>query len=353
MNTSGDFQITTQGDNRLKDVSERMRGEFDAGMAHSPERLTIREFLSWFSYTKRGSWINRHIRNKMEEFGLRTVPDFESGWFGATISINLDSDAVSGLESSDEPVDPTVRIGTLEAANREPTSVKPDNQVTAATTLMQLNDFSQLPVMTSERDVKGVISWKSICTRLSSGRECELVRHCMDPVAREISIDAPMFDAVEDISQHGYVLVRGQLNTITGIVTASDIAAQFSELAGPFLLIGEIEGYLRSIVHRKFTPDELKAASHGSESGSPIEGSADLTFGGYCRLMEAPKNWKKLRLTVDRVEFVKYLDTVRQIRNDVMHFNPDGLDQAQKDKLRNGAMFFRNLSRLGALESPP
>ena len=351
-NRIGDSPITTQGDNRLKQIAERMKGEIEADVLHSPERVTIRELLSWFSYTKRGSWINRHIRNKMEELDLRTVPDFESGWFDATVSIGLDPDAVTGLESSDEPIDPTVRIGTLDAANRKPTSVKPDNSLKVATTLMQLNDFSQLPVMTGERDVKGIISWKSIGTRLSSGRECELVRHCMDPVAREISIDAPMFDAVEDISQHGYVLVRGQQNTITGIVTASDFAGQFSELAGPFLLIGEIEGYLRSIVHRKFTLGELQKASYGSESGTTIEGSADLTFGGYCRLMQDPNNWKKLRLTIDRGEFVKYLDAVRQIRNDVMHFNPDGLDQEHKDKLRNGAMFFRNLSRLGALETP-
>ena len=141
-----------------------MKGEIDAGVAHAPERVTIREFLSWFSYTKRGSWINRHIRNKMEELDLRTVPDFESGWFGATISIGLDPEAVAGLESSDESVDPTVRIGTLEAANRKPTSVKPDNPLKVATTLMQLSDFSQLPVMTGEYNVKGVISWKSIGT---------------------------------------------------------------------------------------------------------------------------------------------------------------------------------------------
>jgi CBS domain-containing protein len=341
-----------QGDERLIALSKRMKGEIDAGVAHAPERVTIREFLSWFSYTKRGSWINRHIRNKMEELDLRTVPDFESGWFGATISIGLDPEAVAGLESSDESVDPTVRIGTLEAANRKPTSVKPDNPLKVATTLMQLSDFSQLPVMTGEYNVKGVISWKSIGTRFSSGRECELVRHCMDPVSREIGIDAPMFDAIEDISQHGYVLVRGLQNNITGIVTASDFAGQFSELAGPFLLIGEIEGYLRSIVHRKFTLGELQKASYGSESGPPIEGSADLTFGGYCRLMQSPNNWKKLRLTIDRGEFVKYMDEVREIRNAVMHFNPDGLDQDHKDKLRNGAMFFRNLSRLAALESP-
>ena len=342
-----------QGDERLKVLSKRMKGEIDAEMAHTPERLTIREFLSWFSYAKRGSWINRHIRNKMEELDLRTVPDFESEWFDATISIDLDPEAVAGLESTDEPVDPTVRIGTLEAANRKPTSVKRDNPLKVATTLMQLNDFSQLPVMSNERNVKGIISWKSIGTRFSSGRECKLVRHCMDPDAREISIDAPMFDAIGDISQHGYVLVRGLHNNISGIVTASDFAGQFSELAGPFLLVGEIEGYLRSMVHRKFTLEELQKASYGAESGNSVEGSADLTFGGYCRLMQDPNNWNKLRLTIDRGAFVKYLDAVRQIRNDVMHFNPDGLDQEQKDKLRNGAMFFRNMSRLGALEAPP
>ena len=348
----GSSLFTMQGDERLVALSKRMKGEVDAELAHTPERLTVREFLGWFSYTKRGSWINRHIRNKMEELDLRTVPDFESGWFGATISISLDPEAVAGIESSDETVDPTVRIGTLEAANRKPTSVKPDNPLTVATTLMQLNDFSQLPVMTSDYNVKGIISWKSIGTRLSSGHECTFVRHCMDPVAREISIDAPMFDAIGDISQHGYVLVRGLHNKISGIVTASDFAGQFSELAGPFLLIGEIEGYLRSIIHRKFTLEELQKAGYGADSGNPIEGSADLTFGGYCRLMQDQNNWKKLRLTIDRGEFVKYLDAVRQIRNDVMHFNPDGLDQEHKDKLRNGAMFFRNLSRLGALEAP-
>ena len=330
-----------------------MKDEIDGGAAHTPERVTVREFLVWFGYAMRGSRINRHIRNKMEELDLRTVPDFESGWFGATISIELDPDAVAGIESSGEPVDPTVRIGRLDTANRRPTSVKPDNPLKVAITLMQLNDFSQLPVMTNERDVKGIISWKSIGTCFSSGRECDSVRHCMDPVVREISIDAPLFDAVGDISQHGYVLVRGGNQKITGIVTASDFSEQFSELAGPFVLIGEIEGYLRRIVRRKFTREEMEEASSGSEGGHPIEGSADLTFGGYCQLLGNPDRWKKLRLSIDRGVFVKYLDAVREIRNDVMHFNPDGLDQEHKEKLRNGAMFFRNLSRMGALEAPP
>ena len=108
-----------------------------------------------------------------------------------------------------------------------------------AVTIMQLNDFSQLPVMTNERSVKGVVSWKSITARTSLGQPSESVRQCMDP-EQVIDISTPLLDAVEVIQRHDYVLVKDSTNRITGIVTASDIAQQFSQLSSPFLLIGEI-----------------------------------------------------------------------------------------------------------------
>src|SRR5208283_215868 len=51
--------------------------------------------------------------------------------------------------------DPTYRVGKLAAANRSPVSVKPDGSIAEATTLMLMNDFSQLPVMQSDVSVKG------------------------------------------------------------------------------------------------------------------------------------------------------------------------------------------------------
>ena len=78
--------------------------------------------------------------------------------------------------------------------------------------------------------------------------KCELVRECMGP-AREIESKAPLFEAVGVISEHGYVLVRGQDRTITGIVTASDVVDQFEQIARPFLLVGEIEEYLRRLIY--------------------------------------------------------------------------------------------------------
>ena len=132
---------------------------------------------------------------------------------------------------------------------------------------MQLHDYSQLPVMTNERDVKGMISWKSIGASLSLERQCEFVRQCMDP-AEVIPISTPLFDALGTIAVHGYVLVQDTNRAITGIVTASDLSTQFMGLAGPFLLIGEIEGHLRQLIHRKFTVEQMRAASTPSEGGT-------------------------------------------------------------------------------------
>ncbi len=284
----------------------------------------------------------------MEELDIRTVPDFEFVYIDTRIRFELVLDEDSESETSDGPDDPTVRIGILVAANQIPTSVKPDKPLCVATTLMQMKDYSQLPVMVNERDVKGVISWKSIGYRLALGHECNLVRECMDP-ASEIPIDAPLFDAIGDISEYGYVLVRGIDRSITGIVTASDVGHQFMQLTGPFLAISEIEGHLRRLLHRKFTVDELRKSSLKHEDNKSIEGLADMTFGGYVCLLESPNNWSRLNLSVDRSTFTKHLDRVRKIRNDVMHFDPDGLEPEHEMTLQDLARFFRDLVRMGKI----
>ncbi len=332
-----------RGDEWLESLSEKMKADVSKGAAPTPCRLKIREFLDRYGYSRRGPWIVSHIRNKLEELDLRTSPDFEFGWFDSTISVEL----APGDGDVQSPEDPTHRIGVLDAANSPPVTVGPDDPLSVATTVMQLRGFSQLPVMQGERTVKGVISWKSIGARASLDHDRGLVREWMDP-AEEVSISTPLFEAISAIRKHGYVLVRGEDNSITGIVTASDVSQQFIQLASPFLLIGEIEGQLRRLIHGKFTVEELREAApeHRWES---IAGSADLTLGEFCRLLENPDRWGRLNLSIDRQAFVKHLDSVRKLRNDVMHFNPDGLSQEDIKKLQDLAQFFRDLVRIGAV----
>lgn len=329
----------------LQSIASGMKDAIANGAAPTPERLTIRQLLEKFGYSRRGSWIVGHIRNGFERFNLTTDLDLWVGWLDSHLTIQLDSGG-SGVPTGHVPPDPTHRIGSLEAANRSPLSVKPDSPLCEATTIMQLHDYSQLPVMQGEREVRGVISWKSIGERLSLGRQCEFVRQCMDS-AQVVRDTMPLAEAITTIAEHGYVLVQGTDRKISGIVTASDLSFQFMQLAGPFLFIGEIEGRLRNLIHGRFTLELLQAAS-GPEGGRPIEGSGDLTLGGYCSLLENRDNWERLGLNIDRVEFVKHLDAVREIRNNVMHFNPDGPSDEDTKKLRDIARFFDNLERISA-----
>ncbi len=329
----------------LENQAKKMKTQAESGVAPDKIRLTVREFMAKFDYFKRSSRINRRILNKLDELKLRTVPSFETAWFDATISIEMD---VEDDSSGDSP-DPTIRIGILPAANNAPVSVKPDDSVSRAITIMQLNDFSQLPAMQNERTVKGVVSWKSIAVRTSLGQPSEFVRQCMD-TEEVIDISMPLLDAVEVIQRHDYVLVKDSTDKITGIVTASDIAQEFSKLSSPFLLVGEIEGRLRRLLHGKFTLEQLKSVSRSAEGEKPIEGLADLTFGGYVRILQNEKHWNRLKLSgIDRKEFVERLDIAREIRNDVMHFNPEGLDDSQRSELEKVARFFRYLESIGAI----
>ena len=330
----------------LSEIAERMKAQIASAAAATPERLTVREFVGKFGYVKRGAYIANKIRNDLEKLDLRTNPDFEGVYMGSTIAIEFHSDATDSA-SPPEPDSATHRIGMLEAANKRPVSVNPEDPLEKATTIMRIHDYSRLPVMISEREVKGVISWQSIGRSLSLGQQkCEYVRHCMDP-AREISFNTPLFNVIGGIAEHGYVLVRGEDKVITGIVTSGDISNQFMQLAGPFLLIGEIEGHLRRLAHGKFQVEEMQNAS--PEGQGNINGLADLTLGGYCRILENPEHWGRLNLNIDRKEFVKHLDSVRKIRNDIMHFNPDGLSDEDINTLKASTRFLANLVSVGAI----
>ena len=80
---------TEQGVKKLEEVAKRMKAETSVQARPSPERVTAREFIAWFGFKRRSQWLVSLVRNKMEELGLRTVPDFERLWIDAEISIEL------------------------------------------------------------------------------------------------------------------------------------------------------------------------------------------------------------------------------------------------------------------------
>ena len=62
-------------------------------------------------------------------------------------------------------------------------------------------------------------------------------------------------------------------------------------------------------------------------------------------MLDEPKNWDKLTLKIDRKTFIGELNRVRTIRNDVMHFDPDGVAPDELTILRKFLKFLNDLEK--------
>jgi hypothetical protein len=340
--------------------------------------VSVREFLLWFNAQRRGYWVVERIKQILGEFNLVTEPDFESAYIDSNISFRLGPESIAPIDEADSAMetldsslvntlggssspptvtvdsvgsshtyaDPTYKISKLAAANKKPVCVTPDQSLKEAVTIMLMHGFSQLPVMTGERSLKGVISWLSIGTRLALEREGSYVREFMDD-PQVIYSGASIFDAVPVIVEHQYVLIRSHDNIITGIVTASDLSFQFQQLAEPFLLLGEIENHIRRIIGSKLESSQIATALGPSDTSRGVTDVSDLTFGEYIRIFQNEANWSRIGVPIDRTKFCSQLDSVRLIRNDVMHFDPDGLPEENLREIRVFARFLQRLQGVG------
>lgn len=344
----------------MNNVPEQLRVVAEKVSKGERQKETVRTLLSWFGQHRRGLHVVNNVRSVLEELHIKTEPDFELAFFDAPVDFISISDhnqnQVAGLTSP--PInkeatgridgegrlstDPVMRVDILEAANRKNLcTVTRDTPLEEATTLMSTRHFSQLPVLQGLRDMKvEMISWKSIGEQMAWGRECKFVRDCTEH-AEIIPWNTPLITAVSKIVEHQVVLVRGQENTITGLLTTTDIALEFRKLSEPFLLLGEIENHVRRIILGKFSTEDLAAAKNPRDINRDVGSISDLTLGEYIRLLENPDNWKRLTCKLDRKTFIERLEAVRRIRNDVMHFHPDPVEQEDIELLQEIARFFR------------
>lgn len=325
--------------------------------------VSIRSFLSWFNVQRRTRLNVEYIDDKLEKVGVRTVPSYTDTWVDNSVTFEfVKTGAASGdTKSPKEPSpsqnddrlehatsdDPSFKIGKIITPDSAPVFVKPNASLQEATTIMLARNFSQVPVMINERDVKGVVSWTTIGARVAANVTGPDVQVFMDE-PREISASATFFDAIRVIREADYVLVRAPDRRIVGIVTATDIAEQFEIISTPFLLLTEIENHLRSLIAKKLTKADIKRACNPEHLPENLSATSDLTFGNLVRILEHAENWKKLNLQLDRATFCSELATINRIRNDVMHFDPDPLTDQNLAILRNVSRLFDGLRSMGA-----
>jgi hypothetical protein len=113
------------------------------------------------------------------------------------------------------------------------------------------------------------------------------------------------------------------------------------------LLLGEIENHIRRILSERFSKEDFEAVRDPEDAERKVDDVSDLTFGEYIRLLENSDRWQKLSIPIDRMTFVRELDLVRKIRNDIMHFDPDPIPDADMDRLRDFANFLKRLHQIG------
>jgi predicted transcriptional regulator len=363
-------------------------------------RVRVRRLLELVDAERRGWAITRRIASTLEQYGLRTDPDFQDAWIDGLVAIRLiaggetentgggtgDNESETQLETGpngaladhiedgpgaeqtlpaveiapvaevlsvpmgdvglvEVPVssspDPIIRISSIPSANRGVMSVLLTDDIEKATTLMSFEGYSQLAIMQGAREVRGMITWESIARRSMLAPEPETVADCRTD-AHVIDSDAGLFDALPTIERYGYVLVRSKERTITGIITASDFAVELGEHSYAFMCLKTIEMLIRKKLHPCLGAADLLDLEEHSKARKESD-PAQLTFGENVRLLERDAIWARLRVNIDKTEFVKRLLETRDIRNDIMHFSPDPLGQKQKRSLKQMEDFLRQV----------
>jgi len=210
---------------------------------------------------------------------------------------------------------------------------------------MMLHNYSQLPVINGPKTVIGFISWESIGYALSNGCESDDVKNYINPDVTLLSYETPLLEAISVVIEKEFVVVYKNDKTISGIVTLADISSQFFHITEPFILLEQIENHIRQLLNKKFLIDDLREFCKIDNTERKIEFIDDLTFGDYLRILSNQGNWDKLNLSLERVHFIKQLDKIRMIRNDIMHFDPDGITAEQRNDLIKMAKFLMQLRK--------
>ncbi len=325
----------------------------DAGSGR-PVNIPVRQLIGKWGFDRRSQMQAEHVRAELENFGLRTDPDFVKVSLDERVELrqkptmaDIETDAneetpveadgsnlveVEGAQNSQEDagaVAVTARanesadevgltLGNLVSPDVDLVSARPDAELSSAITKMQLNDFSQIPVI-SGRNLYGAVTWESIARALM-GKGAPSVRAATVPVTF-FPYDTDLIDALDAIRIQGFVLVQNAHRLFSGIVTASDVVAAYEELATPYFLVGELDLLLRRLTMEVLLPDEAEGSAISDRLG--IASLDKLSFGDYQSVLGRSEYWSRIGWTVDRSDFIKRLDELRERRNDVMHFSPD------------------------------
>lgn len=310
--------------------------------------LSIRELISKWGAKRRGIVQVAAITADLDRLGLITEPSFEDGWIDNTVRLiskkalkEREIAAAGSGEMAEELPDKTsgLRISGLRSSSAGIVSVSRDASVNDARTVMMRFDFSQVAVMGGERSLYGAVGWESIGSKQMLKPDASL-QECLVP-AEPVGLSDDLLRHVPRIVEEGYVFVKAKDGKICGIITTADLSAEFSVLAGPFLLIGEVERELRRLVDGSFSTEQIEAAVDPSDPDRKALKADGLSFGECVRLFESKDNWSSLKWSFSQTQFIAALSETRTLRNEIMHFSPDPIETERLAKVEKVLRWLR------------
>jgi CBS domain-containing protein len=329
-------------DRERQRIHARLRQARSRADERDPERISVRDLLALWRVKDRGDQVSQ-IEADLANHGLLTSPSFRAVTLDTMVSLitppgEAEEAAIVGPSEMDELAvaeddeggsDLNVR---LTVGNLSPLLgvefVGPNSPLEEAITKMLLNDFSQLAVLSSPRNLRGAVTWRSIVQAMHQ-KAAASVADAIDPHVEIVPYDRDLFEVLPMLQQRDFVFVLDESKAIKGIVTTADVAQRYGELATPFFQLGELDQTLRWILSRSFDVETIRPFCNRQ-----IESFDQLTIGDCLRVLENKDAWVRLGWPLDRSAFVARLDTIRIIRNKVMHFHPDPVPEDAVDKLR-------------------
>lgn len=294
--------------------------------------VTVRELIAHWGAKGRGSRVVRRIRTQLTKAKLRSEPDFRQVSLDTVVRLVLDSaHAGKRTEPDEDEREYGLTVGTLPSAGAGVVTVAANDSLHVAYTRMIVDDYSQLPVMSGPRTVRGAVTWRSLTTALLKSPSATLADALVD--VSQVKYSDDLLKLVPRIVAEDFVLVLDVEDKVGGIVTAADLSELFAEQAESFLMLGEIDQRLRDRIRGRLALDVVQPLCERPD-GRAVRSFDDLTMGDYQAILANPDCWTTVGWPLDRSEVHAVINIVREVRNDVTHFNPDPIDPERMAKVR-------------------
>ncbi len=277
-------------------------------------------------------------------------------------------------------------VQQLIESHQEPITVVPQDTAQKALALMIEHDYSQLPVIDTNKKPLGIVTSDSILRALNNFGVPLTELHVSHAIVKvdQYSPDEDLFDLLDDLKSTYAVLITNAEGTLIGIVTSYDTTEYFRRRAEDMMYIEDIESTLKDFIRAAFsitddtdqkdltaiiaevTDSDLRkkfsnALNHylgrwkqgnnqqdvkldqdiaqevftkhfvSKESAKTLE---DLTLYDYVQLLLHKSKWTSLNTVFQlKAEAIRnLLDGVRKTRNDLAHFHGE-ISPNQRDQL--------------------